>query len=113
MLDHTRKPPTGMVEIRFVGPAAQAAEAAEALRPFGFSRTEETKDWLDVLPGASPGRLLSGARYREDLTQQQLSQMTGIPRRHISEMEHDKRPIGKEMSKRLAKVLGVGYRVFL
>jgi len=28
-------------------------------------------------------------------------------------MEHGKRPIGKEMAKRLAKILKVNYRVFL
>jgi len=39
--------------------------------------------------------------------------MTGIPRRHISEMEHGKRPIGKETARRLAKALKCDYRVFL
>jgi plasmid maintenance system antidote protein VapI len=43
----------------------------------------------------------------------QLSEMTGIPRRHISEMEHGKRPIGKETARKLAKALDCDYRVFL
>lgn len=33
-------------------------------------------------------------RYREGLTKQQLSDMTGIPKRHVSEMENGERPIG-------------------
>jgi plasmid maintenance system antidote protein VapI len=32
---------------------------------------------------------------------------------HISEMERGKRPIGKDMAKRLAKVFKVNYKVFL
>jgi DNA-binding XRE family transcriptional regulator len=56
---------------------------------------------------------LAGYRYREDLTQQQLTELTGINRRHISEMEHGKRPIGKENAKKLAKVLHCDYRSLL
>ena len=43
----------------------------------------------------------------------QLSELTGIPRRHISEMEHDKRAIGKETGRKLAKALDCDYLVFL
>ena len=60
-----------------------------------------------------PGLCLRGARAREGLTQKQLSERTGIPARHISEMENNKRPIGKAMAKRLGEALGVGYKVFL
>jgi transcriptional regulator with XRE-family HTH domain len=59
------------------------------------------------------GKALAGARSREGLTQSQLSEMTGIPQRHISEMETGKRPIGKEMAKCLGKVLNISYKVFL
>ncbi len=37
-------------------------------------------------------------RIREGLTQDQLAALTGIPRRHISDMENGRRPIGKEPS---------------
>lgn len=56
---------------------------------------------------------LRGIRYREDLTQKQLADQTGIPQRHISEMENGRRPIGKERAKKLAKVLNADYRIFL
>lgn len=56
---------------------------------------------------------LRGYRTREDLTQVQLAELTGIPRRHISEMENGKRSIGKEREKRLAEALKCDYRVFL
>jgi transcriptional regulator with XRE-family HTH domain len=39
--------------------------------------------------------------------------MTGIARRHISEMENGKRSIGKEIARKLAKALNCDYRVFL
>jgi plasmid maintenance system antidote protein VapI len=42
-----------------------------------------------------------------------LSDLTGIPQRHISMMENGKRPIGKEMAKRLGNALNIGYKVFL
>ena len=43
----------------------------------------------------APGVFLSGARYREDLSQRALTEMIRIPQRHISEMENGKRPVGK------------------
>lgn len=39
--------------------------------------------------------------------------MTGIPQRHISEMENGKRPVGKTNAKKLAEALNVDYRLFL
>lgn len=65
-------------------------------------------------PGKSEQEItLAGFRQRENLTQQQLADLTGINRRHISEMEHGKRPIGKETAKKLASVLHCDYRVLL
>ena len=59
------------------------------------------------------GLVLRGLRTREDLTQRQLAELIGVSPHHISEMENNKRPIGKEMAKRLAKALNANYRVFL
>lgn len=68
----------------------------------------------EVFPeGISPADVLRGARYREELTQAQLAERVGVKVSHISEMERGKRPIGKEMAKRLGKALRVGYKVFL
>ena len=67
----------------------------------------------EVFPDSSAGALLKGARYKEDMTQEQLAEASGIARRHISEMENNRRPIGKERARRLAEVLKVDYRVFL
>ena len=60
------------------------------------------------------GVWLSGEpRKREALTQKDLAHLVGVSQTHISEMEHGKRPIGKDMARRLAKALKVNYRVFL
>lgn len=64
-------------------------------------------------PILGPGRVLKGMRYREELTQKQLAEKLGIRQHHLSEMENGKRPIGKEMAKKLAKALRADYRVFL
>jgi plasmid maintenance system antidote protein VapI len=39
--------------------------------------------------------------------------MIGVKPSHISEMEKGKRPMGKDMSKRLAKALNTSYQLFL
>lgn len=61
----------------------------------------------------TPGYYLKTFRFRADLTQKQLAEKLGIKQHHISEMEHNKRPIGKVMAKRLGKLLKYDYRVFL
>ncbi|OQX04830.1 MAG: transcriptional regulator [Desulfobulbaceae bacterium A2] len=65
-------------------------------------------------PGESEAAVaLRGLRCRENLTQRQLAEATGIPQRHLSEMENGKRPIGKERAKVLGKALNADYRRFL
>jgi transcriptional regulator with XRE-family HTH domain len=73
----------------------------------------ESFNWRSAFPHFDAGVALRGARKREGLTQRQLAELLGISQTHISEMEHGKRAIGKEMARRLAKVLQVDYRVFL
>ncbi len=68
-------------------------------------------DLFDAEKGA--GIVLRGMRYREDMTQKQLADKLGIRQHHLSEMENGKRPIGKEMAKKLAAILNADYRVFL
>jgi hypothetical protein len=117
MQERTKKHPIESVELRFLGPIVNMAKAIERLKPLGFVDTLDSVPWREAYHEYSEGQLigkaLAGARYREGLTQIQLSEMTGIPQRHISEMENGKRPIGKEMAKRLGKVLNISYKVFL
>lgn len=116
MLEHTRKHPTEAVALTFTGPAARTAEAVKAMRALGFSEAEGAVPWRDAFPYTDaqlPGVFLTGARHREGLTQAQLSEHTGIPRRHLSEMENGKRPIGKANARKLGEALNVDPRRFL
>ncbi|MFZ3115607.1 MAG: helix-turn-helix transcriptional regulator [Syntrophales bacterium] len=105
------------MEVRFIGPIVNMAKAIDALKPLGFVDTSDSVPWREAYPQCSEaqliGKALAGARYREGLTQMQLSELTGIPQRHISEMENGKRIIGKEMAKCLGKALNIGYKMFL
>jgi len=117
MQAHTKKPHTETIELRFIGPIVNMTSAIDALKPLGFVDTSDSIPWRELFPEYKdedlPGVCLRGGRYREGMTQKQLADMIGIPQRHISEMENGKRPIGKEMAKRLGKALNIGYKVFL
>jgi DNA-binding XRE family transcriptional regulator len=56
--------------------------------------------WREAYPECSdeelPGVCLRGSRYREGLTQKQLADITGIPQRHISEMENGSGPSARK-----------------
>lgn len=56
---------------------------------------------------------LRGLRYREGLTQKAFGKKLGIEQTNISKMEQGKRPIGKTLAKRIAKVFKSDYRIFL
>jgi hypothetical protein len=111
MLEHTKTPPTDL--FRVICSMEKAQEIRNYLVQMGCMIVDETEDTSNVLPNLTPAVALSGARYRENLTQQQLSDLTGIPRRHLSEMEHGKRTIGKLNSRRLGKALNVDPKRFL
>ena len=71
--------------------------------------------WREVAGqrGSVPASVLQGARGKAEITQTCLSELTGIPQRHIAEMEQGKRPIGKETAKKMAAALDIDYRVLL
>ena len=124
MQGHMKKPHTEAVSMTFTGPIAMMEQALEAMRSLGFETEEELIHNQEVegsvpwrkskyFKNIHPGTLLSGARYREDMTQVELSERTGIPRRHISEMENGKRPIGKANARKLAEALDIDPRLLL
>jgi ribosome-binding protein aMBF1 (putative translation factor) len=119
MLERTKKRPTDeMVTLQLRVHRSVAEKLKRLLSDMEAETEAEALPWRDVLAELRPddnipSAILRGSRVKEDLTQVQLSEMTGIPRRHISEMEHGKRAIGKETAKKLAKALECDYRVFL
>ena len=60
-----------------------------------------------------PASTLRGARYRESMTQVDLAARLAIRQSHLSEMENGKRPIGKNMARKLANIFKCDFRVFL
>ena len=74
---------------------------------------EKLYDADEVFPDSHPGTILLGFRTREDLTQKALAEKTQLKPHHISEMENGKRPIVKEVAKRLALALNTDHRLFL
>ncbi len=109
-------------EVKFRGPSDKIRKLTDLAKELGLIHTSggETEDfipWREAFPEITdeklPGACLRGARYKEGITQRQLSEMTGIAQGHISEMENAKRPIGKKNAKLFAKALSTGYKVFL
>jgi hypothetical protein len=120
MLARTKEPHTEMTVLSFLVPIASALQAkAYVEEQLGGQEIPEAASipWRQAFPEwkeeTAPGVYLAGARYREGLTQVQLAKMTGIPQRHLSEMERGKRPIGKDRAKKLAEALHINYRVLL
>jgi len=116
MPEHMKKHHTNATLV-FHGPAAKQAEAVRFLKNLGFSRAnDDSIPWnhaFNEFEDNKAGTCLAGARHKEGLTQVKLSDLTGIPQRHISEMERGKRPIGKKNAKLFSKVLNIDYRMFL
>lgn len=57
--------------------------------------------------------MLRGIRGREALTQKEFGLRIGVKQENVSLMERGKRPIGKNMAKKIAKVFNTDYRMFL
>ena len=116
MQAHTKKPLSeDMVTLRLKvhrhnAPAVKRfVEAVEAEEERTYTVAEVFPEYI----GKESQVALRAYRTREDLTQKQLSALTGIPQHHISEMENGKRSIGKERAKKLAEALQCDYRQLL
>lgn len=117
MLGHTKERHTKNIKLYVVGPANKKAEAVKALLPLGFTEETDSIPWCEAFPEASDqeliGGILVGARNKAGMSQKQLADLTGVHQRHLSEMEHGKRTIGKKNAKLFAEALNTDYRVFL
>jgi len=88
------------IELRFVGPPENKDKAITILENLDFKDVSDTVHWHELFPEYTAeelsGVVLAGSRIKEGLTQKQLSEISGIPQSHISEMENGKRSIGKK-----------------
>ncbi len=115
----TKKHPTNTVEtvtLLFEGPATMRHKALTAMQEMGFTKKSEGTPWKEALghdESTWPQTVLKGGRTKEGLTQKELSELTGIPRTHISDMERGRRPIGKQTARKLSEALNLDARLFL
>ena len=93
-------------------PDEQISKIQEAVAAI-LGAEDESLSLEEVFPDLHQGSAIRGLRLREGLTQEQLAHLLGVKRPNLSEMESGKRPIGKNMAKRLAQVLKTDYKVFL
>jgi DNA-binding XRE family transcriptional regulator len=133
MLVHTKKPrinakhglakrsnntkmDTNNITILVICPAINASSVKQYLKKHGCVCVDDEEELMDVkgmFAERTPANMLIGARGKESITQNQLAELTGIPRRHISDMENGRRPIGKHNAMKLGKALNTNYRLFL
>ncbi len=102
----------------FLVPKDRANSVVRLLQDFEVKENQQTVPWREsvadlVQKYTEAGVALRGARNKENLSQSDLAHKLGIPQSHISDMEHGRRTIGKNMARRLANVLHVGYKIFL
>jgi DNA-binding XRE family transcriptional regulator len=118
------KPLTEAVSMTFIGPVAMMQAAVETMQKLGFQeerppqyqQAEGSIPWRESMYFKAmpfPGSYLAGFRHREGMTQVELAERSGVPRRHISEMETGKRPIGKANAKKLGEALKIDPRLLL
>jgi plasmid maintenance system antidote protein VapI len=89
----------------------------QVLSELKFIDASDSLPWefMSGEPVLSIGEKLKGkgARYRENLTQKELSALTGIPQAHISKIKNNKFSVGKDRARRLAQILHIDYQVLL
>jgi len=101
---------------RFIGSPDKIRAVRKFATSLGLTDIEDTVDYREAFPefaGKETQVAVRAYRIREGLTQDRLAALTGIPRRHISDMENGRRTIGKENARKLAQALNADYRMFL
>ncbi len=99
----------GSVEICAVVPASRAEDVANAIR----ETAEPNIPAREVFVDSTPGSRLRGARGLREMTQAGLAARIGVRASHISDMENNRRPIGRAMARKLAEALDFPYKAFL
>lgn len=121
MREHTKTRPIDDSHLLIVScPAINVDSVMNMLKQNGCAVNDATPDedeeyveYVPPPPNKAPGIYLRGLRCREDLTQVEFARLVGIPRRHISEMENGKRPIGEENARKFGEAFNIDPRVFL
>ena len=104
MSEHMKTPPTDAepVFLRIACRQSILEDVKTVLKANGCTIREEKhvlppvedRDWLtpaEIFPNFHAGDRIKGLRYRENMTQKQLSEQTGISAQNLSHMEHGRR----------------------
>jgi DNA-binding XRE family transcriptional regulator len=70
-------------------------------------------EWINEEIPNTPKEKVRYFRTEQNLTQQALAELAETTQANIASIESGKRPIGKNMAKRIGEALAVDYRVFL
>jgi len=73
---------------------------------------EELYTLEETFPDAHPGKVVRGFRVKEDITQDELAKRLGIAQTRVSEIESGKRPISRNMAKRLGEAFNISPKAF-
>lgn len=96
-------------------PAKHLQKLQDFLEKYGESESiaweELAKD--RIAKYKKSGLALRGARYREGLSQKELSKRTGISQENISKMENGQRVVGEKVAKKLAKTLRIDFELLI
>jgi ribosome-binding protein aMBF1 (putative translation factor) len=100
---------------RFMVPAPRAAAILELVREY---QVEENVPADEVLREVhekygKTGSVIRGLRAREDMKQIELARKLRVTQGDLLKMENGKRPVGKEMARRLGRVFSTDYRAFI
>ena len=119
MLVRVKEPPT---EIELSGEGAEQVLADLKLLYHDRLVIDEDEETVDITQTewyrrkaeeVTPGKRLRIYRENRQFSLGVLSELTGIAKSNLSQMESGKRPIGKLVAQRLAKALNCDYRSLL
>jgi DNA-binding XRE family transcriptional regulator len=103
--------------LRFTGvPSAKLKPIVSALKDYqegGLVPWREAAKGRIKIAGSESAYMVKAAREGAEMTQEDLAEKLHVPQSNISQIETGKRPIGKNLAKRLAKIFNLDYRVFL
>ncbi len=105
----------GRKKIHSYLPATALAKLEAFLNKYSES---DSVDWSVVAKDSiakhkQAGMVLRGARFRENMSQKELAERSGISQENISRIENGKRSVGEKVAKKLAKPLKIDYNLML
>lgn len=113
MLEHMKKHPTDQTVTLKLNVSSQNAPLIIRYAKAIEQDEDRTYSIAEVFPeyiGSEQKIALRAYRTREDLTQKQLSELTGLSVTHISRIENGKLGLDTNTAKKLADVLNCDYQ---